>query len=112
MKYGERRHGGARLTLARPRSLPEHMRGPIVELRGFRTEVAKRGRGDAAALMLATTVEADMAARMLFLCVEPEPSTDRARLVNFYVRSGFVPVQSDPLLMVRPHVGMRGVANA
>lgn len=108
MTYGERRHGGARLILAKPRALPEHMRGPIVELRALRTEVAKRGQGDAAALMLETTVEADLAAVMLFLCVEPEAGTDRERLLAFYVRNGFLPIQSEPaMLMVRPCLALR-----
>ena len=108
LKYGERKHGGARLTLARPRALPEHMRGPIVEVRGLRTAVAARGRGDAGALMLETTVEADVAGVVLFLCVEPEEGVERDRLLAFYVRNGFLPIQAEPLLMVRPHVGMIG----
>lgn len=104
MRYGERTNGAARLILAVPTALPRHMRGPIVEIREFSTDRGSRGLGHATALMLATTLEADMGRYILFLCVEPEDDTDKQRLLSFYERHGFVAIQADPILMARPPV--------
>lgn len=106
MKYGIRRHGSASLTLRKPQALPKHMRGPIVELHDLYTLPECREQGDASMLMLQTTLEADLAAVMLFLAVLPSDTTDPTRLVSFYGRNGFLPLQNDPPLMIRPHVGM------
>lgn len=109
MKYGARSHEGATLTLAVPTALPKHMRGPIVELRALHTKPDQRGNGYAAFLMLQTTIEADMAGYFLFLAVEPE-GVDRQRLISLYGRNGFIPIQAEPLLMIRPPIGVRMAA--
>lgn len=60
-----------------------------------------RGKGHATALMLQTTVEADMAKKMLLIMVED------VRLVPFYQKFAFVTVQREPLLMVRRTIEAR-----
>lgn len=113
LKLGTRRVAGSVLTLRKATALPAHMRGPIVELSNLRTERARRGQGRADELMQRTTVEADLAGAMLFLVVDPgDDETDRDRLIAFYARNGFVPIQAEPLLMIRPHVGMRATGAA
>lgn len=108
MTPGPRTHAGASLTIARPKALPKHMQGPILEVRDFRTREEERGKGQAGILMLQTTMEADLAGVMLFLCVDPEDErTRRDQLIAFYARNGFMPIQTEPkVLMVRPHVNM------
>lgn len=112
MRYGKRTYGGARLMLVIPTALPAKMRGRVVELRGLYTKPESRGVGDAINLMLATTTEADMGGYFLFLAVEPAAGTDRQRLLNLYLRHGFLPIQADPLLMTRPCVSARAAVAA
>lgn len=94
-KYGPREYEGASLTLCVPTALPHAMRGKVVELRGLRTKLDDRGKGHATALMLQTTVEADMAKKLLLISVEDHG------LVPFYQKFAFLIVQREPLLMVR-----------
>lgn len=110
MKYGTRSEGHASLRLSVPSALPDKMRGDVVELRGLRTHPDHRGNGDATRLMLSTTLDADMWRYFLFIHVEPEDDSplDKAALANWYHKFGFVTIQADPLLMVRPNVGAMG----
>lgn len=110
MRYGERVNGAARLILAVPTALPRHMRGPIVEIREFQTDRGARGLGHATNLMLQTTMEADLGKYFLFLCVEPEDDADKQRLLTFYERHGFLAIQAEPILMIRPWIGVAGCA--
>lgn len=109
MKLGPRSNDQASLRLVKPRALPAHMHGDIVELTGLRTSPAHRQQGHATDLMLDVCLEADMAQRFLFLCVEPDGGMEINDLAKFYVRHGFMPIQADPLLMIRPHVAVRGM---
>lgn len=82
------------------------MRGPVVEIRSLKTEPAHRRQGHAQRLMAEVTREADRSARFLLLAVEPTGEMGLQDLANFYGRHGFVPIQADPLLMVRPYKGV------
>lgn len=113
MKYGERRFGGARLRLTVPSALPAHMRAKIAELRGLHTAPGQRRQGHANQLMLNVALEADLGKFFLFLAVEPaegDDGMDKQALMEFYNRHGFVPIQAEPLLMVRPCVSQRAFA--
>lgn len=107
MKYGPRTNDGASCKIAVPTALPLHMRGRVVEVRSLRTMPDKRAQGHATDLMLGICVEADLSRTFLFLAVEPDDDgpLDTKALGNFYMRFGFLPIQSDPLLMTRPFVG-------
>jgi N-acetylglutamate synthase-like GNAT family acetyltransferase len=107
MRYGPRTNDGASLKLAVPTALPLKMRGKVVEVRGLRTMPDKRGQGHASDLMLSVCVEADIARTFLFLAVEPDDDgpLDAKALCQFYMKFGFLPIQSDPPLMTRPFVG-------
>ena len=107
MKYGPRTNDGASLKLAIPTALPLEMRGRVVEVRSLRTMPDKRGQGHASDLMLGVCVEADLSKTFLFLAVEPDEDgpLDTKALCQFYMRFGFLPIQSDPPLMTRPYVG-------
>lgn len=107
LKYGPRTNGPASLRLCVPTALPQEMRGPVVEIRSLSVPEADRRQGHASALMLGTTIEADLAQAFLFLAVEPESDTPtRAELAEFYARHGFILIQNKPaMLMVRPHIG-------
>lgn len=107
MKYGPRTNDGASCKIAVPTALPSHMRGRVVELRSLRTIPDKRGQGHAADLMLGICIEADMSRTFLFLAVEPDDDgpLDTHSLSQFYMKFGFLPIQSDPPLMARPYVG-------
>jgi ribosomal protein S18 acetylase RimI-like enzyme len=109
MKLGPRTNDRASLKLVRPRALPTHMHSDVIELTSLRTQAAHRGQGYASDLMRDVCLEADVAQRFLFLCVEPEGGLGLNDLAQFYARLGFVVIQSDPLLMVRPHVAVRGM---
>lgn len=109
MKLGPRSNEHASLKLVKPRALPAHMHGDIIELVGLRTSPAHRQKGWATELMLDVCLEADMAQRFLFLCVEPDGGMGLKELAQFYVRHGFMPIQAEPLLMIRPHVAVRGM---
>jgi N-acetylglutamate synthase-like GNAT family acetyltransferase len=114
MKYGERSFAHAKLRLCAPTSLPVHMRGSIVEVRSLRVPTAHRREGMANQLILNLTAEADINKAFLFLAVEPagDGGPDRAELASFYDRHGFIAIQAEPLLMVRPCVGVRGAGRA
>lgn len=105
MKYGERRSGHARLRLAVPSALPATMRGKVVELRSLYTAPAHRGQGHATRLLEAVTAEADRTGYFLFLAVEPKGEISAIELAQFYRKHGFLPIQPEPLLMVRPNAG-------
>jgi hypothetical protein len=113
MKYGTRIEGAASLKLAIPTALPDHMRGQVIEVRSLRTEPTERNKGAASDLMLSVCLEADMARKFLFLCVEPDIDSpvDETGLVNFYMRFGFMPIQAKPILMTRPFAGAMGAGN-
>lgn len=106
MMLGTRKLGYSTLKLSRPKALPEHMRGPFIELSALSTEEAKRNLGSALLLMKQVTREADLHNVMLFLSVAPDDDMDAERLTRFYIAQGFVPIQTGPVLMVRPHAGM------
>jgi hypothetical protein len=94
--------------LGLPVALPINMRADVIELSKLRTLPGERGKGYATELLLDVCIEADMARKFLFLCVEPDddcPLTTK-QLSEMYLRFGFVPIQSDPaVLMTRPYVG-------
>lgn len=113
MKLGRREFGGSSLQLCLPRALPQHMRKDVVELRALRTEPEYRGNGFATDLMLDVCLEADLARKFLFLCVEPgdDCPISLEALASWYHKFGFTTIQASPLLMTRPHVGARmGIA--
>jgi len=95
----------ASLRLCKPRALPPEMQGDVVELHSLSTPVDYRRMGHASQLMLSVCCEADLARKFLFLCVEPN-GVEKQVLLDFYLNFGFVPIQADPLLMVRPFVGV------
>lgn len=107
MNYGQRIQGNSSLTLRVATALPQHMRGKVIEVHDLRTHPDHRGNGEAHSLMLATTLEADMNNRFLLVCVEPggDSPMDAKQLGNWYLSHGFVPIQSDPMLMIRPCAG-------
>jgi len=106
MRYGERSNGYASLRLAVPRGLPREMRGPVVELRDLKTNPpSARRQGHARDLMEKVTAEADRDRFFLFLHVDPTGDMNAQDLLIFYGRLGFVPIQAEPLLMVRPFAG-------
>lgn len=104
MKLGARKSGEASLRLARPGALPPHMRADIVEVRDLYTRLQSRRQGHASALLRDVAKDADKARILLLLAVED--GEDRAALVEMYARHGFVTIQAEPTLMVRPHAGM------
>lgn len=114
MKYGERTFGHASLRLCSPSALPLHMRGKVVELRSLRTDPEQRRQGHADQLLRLVTVEAERSKKFLLIKVEPEAESvgpggpDREALAAFYDRHGFVAIQPEPLLMVRPCIGVKG----
>lgn len=105
---GRRTFETASLKLCRPRALPDHMQGDVVELHSLATPADDRRKGYATQLMLTTCCEADMARKFLFLCVEPE-GVEKQMLLEFYAGFGFRPIQAEPLLMVRPFMGVHSV---
>lgn len=107
MMLGTRKHGHASLKLAHPTALPDAMRDGVVELRSLRTDPAYRGLGEASMLLAKTTVEADIAKRFMMLWVKPDDDgpMDTEALAKFYTDHGFITIQADPVLMVRPYVG-------
>lgn len=105
MKLGTRTNNGASLKLCKPKALPAFMQGPIVELCGLTSKLP--GQGHARELFDAVCLEADLSGQMLFLHVDPEDGTDKARLARFYASRGFEPIQAEPLLMLRPFAAMR-----
>lgn len=106
MKLGVRKQGHASLKVNVAKALPQHMRADIRELTQVRTEPEYRGRGEARDLMLAVCLDADVDEKFLLVHVEPADDSpmDKEALANFYVSLGFQPIQSEPLLMVRPHI--------
>jgi GNAT superfamily N-acetyltransferase len=69
------------------------------------TAPAHRRQGHASRLLEQVTAEADRGGFFLFLAVEPEGEISAIELAQFYRRHGFLPIQPEPLLMVRPNVG-------
>lgn len=110
MRYGTRRYGGATLEVGVAKALPVHMRKGIVMISKVFTDPAFRRQGHAQTLLGEITVEADIARKMLLLKVGDghEDAATKQQLLNWYERNGFMPIQAEPLLMVRPHVGMKG----
>lgn len=109
MNLGPRTNDHASLKLVKPRALPPHMQGDVVELTGLRTAPAHRGQGYAGDLLRDVCLEADMAQRFLFLCVNPGGGLTLKDLTQFYMRHGFMPIQANPILMIRPPVAVRGM---
>lgn len=107
MTPGVRHHGHASLKVGVAKALPHSMRRQVMEVSSVRTEPEYRGRGDATMLMMTTCTDADLAGKFLMVHVEPDHDSplDLGALAGFYSRFGFAPIQSDPLLMVRPCVG-------
>jgi predicted GNAT family N-acyltransferase len=108
MKYGARTNGHASLSLRVATSLPQSMRKNVIELHALRTNPNARQAGHATDLMIETCLEADLAQRFLMLAVEPSDDCpiDQTTLSNFYMRFGFAPIQTSPVvLMVRPYAG-------
>jgi predicted GNAT family N-acyltransferase len=106
MILGTRKLGPASLRLCRPSALPDTMQMDVVELVGLATEASERRKGHATSLMLQTCCEADIARKFMMLCVDAD---DKQKLMEFYNGFGFVPIQAEPLIMVRPYVGARNV---
>jgi hypothetical protein len=111
---GLRTDGYASCKLGLPKALPKHMQGPIVELSALHTRKDKRGQLHATALMRIVCDEADAKGKFLFLHCEPaeDSPVDKAKLADFYISFGFEPIQAEPLLMLRPFTGARGIGNA
>ncbi len=108
MKLGARTYNHASLKLSVPTFLPQHMRGKVVEVRDLHTDEEHRGNGQATQLLLNTMLDADLNNRFLMLHVKPGEGCpiDQQRLAQWYLSLGFVPIQSEPeVLMVRPCVG-------
>jgi hypothetical protein len=99
---GKRTYATTSLRLVRPQALPKHMQGDVVELIGLETPEADQGKRQASNLMLSVCCEADLNSKFLLLAVEG----DKQRLARFYNGFGFVPIQAEPLLMVRPYLGL------
>lgn len=102
MKLGVRKYLGASLKLSKPKALPTHMQGDYVELSDVFTRADQRGNGQAGELLMSVGLDADLNRKLLLIAV------DDMALSPWYAKHGFVPVQTEPaLLMVRPHVGMK-----
>jgi predicted GNAT family N-acyltransferase len=99
MPCGPRRHGGASARIAVPKALPRDMRSKVRELVAVKS--INRGQGEAEQLLFNIMREADRTRTALFLHVEPEGDTEKARLVSLYWRHGFFAIQDAPLLMSR-----------
>lgn len=105
MAPGTRTEGHASLKVNVAKALPQTMRANVMELTDVRTDPAHRGQGEATNLMMRTCMEADIARKFLLVQVEPSDDSplDFTGLSNFYMRFGFVPIQTTPaMLMVRP----------
>lgn len=107
MKLGPRTNGNASCKLSVPVALPLPMRANIIELSAMHTLPANRNKGEATELLLDVCLEADMQRKFLFLAVKPDKDCplSTTQLANFYSRFGFLPIQTEPLLMTRPYVG-------
>lgn len=114
MKYGTREHMGASLKVGVASGLPVHMRGDIIEISSVFTKPQFRRQGYASELIAQVALEADLARKMLLVRVDEGliGGADKQALINLYGRHGFVPVQAEPLLMVRAHIAMAVRGNA
>ena len=104
---GKRANAYASCKLAVPTALPDDVQGPVVELRSLHTRKDKRGKGFARSLMADVCGEADKARRFLLLYVKPDDG-DVEALANFYIHNGFIPIQAEPIVMLRPFRGAYG----
>lgn len=109
MKYGEREHLGASLTIGVAKGLPVHMRAGIVELTDLYTKPQFRRQGYAYDLLLRVCLEADLARKVIILTVGDGiiGGADKQGLLNLYGRHGFVPVQASPMILARTPVSAR-----
>lgn len=104
MNSGPRLLGEARLTIGECKALPAHMRVSTRELSALEVPAESRKSGQASALMHEVCQEADDTGITLVIFVQPFGQFDlsRTQLAEWYAkRFGFVPIQSDPLLMAR-----------
>lgn len=104
MPIGPRGYHSARLTVAVPVGLPEHLQGGIRELLSLEVPVEDRRQGLATTLIERTALEADAAGMILFVHVLPydaEGFKDVDTLERFYAKFGFVVIQEQPRLMAR-----------
>jgi N-acetylglutamate synthase-like GNAT family acetyltransferase len=110
MPVGPRGYHSARLTIAVPMGLPDHMRGGVRELMSLEVPAEDRRQGLATTLMERTAVEADGAQVVLFIHVQPfEGSVTVDELEAFYAKFGFVVIQERPRLMARQPKGRNHV---
>ena len=105
---GTRTLGHASLKLCTPTALPDDIRGAVVELRSLHTRKDKRGQGYANALLRKVCMEADRERRFLLLHVKPVDGLDAEFLRVLYARNDFVPIQAEPMVMMRPFWGAYG----
>ena len=96
MNCGARSYGKASLMVAIPTSLPGRMQGRVREIVGVYVPEAHRRQGLATELLTRTAREASRKGAVLMLTLDDDA------LEAFYGRFGFIRVQRDPILMVRP----------
>lgn len=102
MPVGPRGYHSARLTIALPVGVPEHMRGGMRELMSLEVPAEDRRQGLATTLMERTASEADGAGIVLFIHVQPfDEGLTLDQLEAFYAKFGFVVIQERPRLMAR-----------
>lgn len=105
MKTGRRKQGHAEVVVRPATGLPSTMQADVYELVKLHTDPAYRGRGEARSLLLSICMDADLTGKFLLVHVDPgDDTTTLKELAEFYSSMGFLPIQAEPLLMVRPHV--------
>jgi ribosomal protein S18 acetylase RimI-like enzyme len=104
MKPGKIKHDHASVRVSYSQAIPVHMRGQVRELSGLVVDSAQRGHGHAKALMQQVMTEADQAGVFLLVIVEPfdDAPMETDALSAWYERMGFVEIQHQPKVMVRP----------
>ena len=109
MKMGKWEYGGASLEIGIATALPVAMRKAVVMLSKLRTDADCRRQGHASALLAQVAMAADIADKMVMLKVGEgeDGAASKQDLVSFYERNGFLPIQAEPLLMLRTPLGMR-----
>ena len=101
MQPGLRQYKQASLRVAIPTALPEHMQPHMRELLSITSGSPRTGQ--ATALMHQVCQEADTACMTLILAVAPFADGMTAeQLEKWYMRLGFVILQTGPLMMARP----------
>ena len=104
MKPGKIRHEHASVRVSYSQAIPSHMRGQVRELSGLVVDSAQRGHGYARKLMQQVMTEADQSGVALMVIVEPfdDAPMETEALSEWYERMGFVEIQHQPKVMVRP----------